>query len=299
MIIVVGSVACAGPAGTAGVQGPVGPIGPAGLPGDPGNPGNPGLPGDPGNPGLPGDPGNPGNPGLPGAQGPQGEAGKDGDRGPRGLTGAQGLQGSSGGSGEDISDHLETLRDTVVFIDAGSGKGSGVRISANEILTAQHVVGNSSGVNVSVKGEGLVFAVVTGYDTDRDIALLTFTNSDSEKFVELAPSSVSTSSGFRLPGALGSEVALLGYVSSISETTPIATFGRIAVRWNVVPGEILTMQIDASATNGMSGGGVFNNFGELIGITITNSDLYDGNVRAVDHTEITEILADLRAGTKE
>jgi serine protease Do len=195
---------------------------------------------------------------------------------------------------------LSSLRDAIVFIETGSSTGSGVRISANEILTAQHVVGTSSGVNVSVKGEGLVFATVTGYDQDRDIALLTFSNTDSENFVELPPSSVSTPSGIRFPATLGGEVALLGYVSSISETTPIVTFGRIGVRWNVVPGDISTIQIDASATNGMSGGGVFNNFGELIGITITKSpDSFDGNVRAIEYTEVQEILPGLRSGVKE
>jgi S1-C subfamily serine protease len=55
--------------------------------------------------------------------------------------------------------------------------------------------------------------------------------------------------------------------------------------------------VDAAATNGMSGGGVFNKFGEFLGTVVTASS-FDGNIRYVRFEEIKEVLAALRAGSK-
>jgi S1-C subfamily serine protease len=184
-----------------------------------------------------------------------------------------------------------------VFIDAGSAEGSGIRISPDEILTAQHVVANQTGVNVSVKGEGLVFARVVGYDTQRDVALLTFSNKGDSPVADLPKDSVvRNSGGFRALNGLGNKVMVIGYASSVSNTTPMATFGRIGVSWNVVPGDIRQGQIDAAVTNGMSGGGVFSTHGELLGMLLTRSPNFAGNVRYLQFEEINEVINDLRNG---
>lgn len=278
--------ACAGPSGPRGLDGPQGSEGPQGIPGEPGAAGNPGQPGNPGDPG---------EGGFPGPEGPQGE---QGSRGTRGLTGPTGPQGPPGDSSDDIANHLADLRDAIVFIESSFGNGSGVRISENEILTAQHVIGTDAAVNASVKGEGLVFATVKGYDIQRDIALLTFQNGGIGTTAEIPASDVSLTPVPRKLAGWGDEVAVIAYVPGISETAPIATFGRIGVLWSIVPGEISMIQIDAAATNGMSGGGVFNSYGELVGILVTASSTFDGNVRAVASSEIREIIGDLRSGVK-
>ena len=56
--------------------------------------------------------------------------------------------------------------------------------------------------------------------------------------------------------------------------------------------------MDAAATNGMSGGGVFNKYGEFLGVVVTSST-FDGNVRYVRFAEIKEVIDDLRAGRKQ
>ena len=164
-------------------------------------------------------------------------------------------------------------------------------------------MGTRTGVNASVKGEGLVFAEVTGYDTQRDVALLTFqSEGSSPKVAELLQDFIvetGTELGFRLVEKLGYEVTVIGYAPTISETTPIATFGRIGVIWNVVPGDIREGQIDAAATGGMSGGGVFNTYGELIGILLSTwSPGFEGNSRYLSYLEINEVIEDLRSGVK-
>ena len=56
--------------------------------------------------------------------------------------------------------------------------------------------------------------------------------------------------------------------------------------------------MDAAATNGMSGGGVFNKFGEYLGVLVSSSS-FDGNIRYVGFEEIKEVLDGLRAGSKQ
>ena len=97
---------------------------------------------------------------------------------------------------------------------------------------------------------------------------------------------------------IGYEVALIGFVPDISNVTPLATFGRIGALWNVTPGDYAVGQVDAAATNGMSGGGVFNKYGEFLGVLVSSSN-FDGNIRYVRFEEINEAMDDLRAGVNQ
>ena len=90
---------------------------------------------------------------------------------------------------------------------------------------------------------------------------------------------------------------MIGFVPDISITAPVVTFGRIGALWNIRPGNYAIGQVDAAATNGMSGGGVFNKFGEFLGIVVTSST-FDGNIRYVRFEEINEVIGALRAGSK-
>ena len=96
---------------------------------------------------------------------------------------------------------------------------------------------------------------------------------------------------------IGYEVAVIGFVPDISDITPIVTFGRIGGLWKVVPGNYAIGQIDAAATNGMSGGGVFNKYGEFLGILITSSN-FDGSLQYVRFEEIRAIINGLRSSSE-
>ena len=318
-------IACEGPPGPAGPQGDIGHQGPPGergsmgIQGVRGEPGVQGVPGQRGKEGIRGSSGVRGDQGAPGERGPQGEqgtrgelgqVGPQGERGPRGPQGRVGASGSSAnvdqlrtavnelkstvefyGALEDIADldfedWLWRERDAVVAIFTRGGSGSGVRISNTEILTAQHVIGTHHSANISVKGVGLVLGVIKGYDRARDIALITFEGGGGE-----------TAELTTIHPQIGSEVAALGYVRSISETTPVTTFGRIGVIWDIVPGNYAIGQMDAAATYGMSGGPVFNSNGTLVGIVQSGGD-FEGDYRFLLSAEIQEVIADLRAGIK-
>ena len=77
----------------------------------------------------------------------------------------------------------------------------------------------------------------------------------------------------------------------------MVNFGRIGAPWNIRPGSYAVGQVDAAATNGMSGGAVFNKFGGFLGVVATSSS-FDGNIRYVRFEEIKEVIEGLRAGEK-
>ena len=287
-----------GPQGEDGSRGPQGPQGEVGPRGFQGQTGPQGLQGPQGLRGFQGQTGPRGRTGPQGLQGPQGLRGFQGQTGPRGLTGPQGPSGPPGDSGSDFPDFMGANRDAVVaIIENGEVIGSGVRISDGEVLTAGHVVMGRDSVDLAVKGVGLEFGVVRGCDADRDIALVTIGGGGGVT-VPLSPTYRGVSENGDAYGkwAIGNEVALVGYAPTISDTTPIATFGRIGVVWNVVPGDYNTGQTDAAVTGGMSGGAVFNRWGDLIGIILSTDTSFAGNIRFRTVAEVDEVIGDLRSG---
>ena len=234
-----------------------------------------------------------------GPQGPQGEQGLTGETGPRGFPGFVGPRGPEGLPGEpppDFSEFIGDMRNAVTFIDMPFSQGSGVRISSTEIITAAHVIVGDSKVDVSIEGGTYQRGTVTGLDFGRDLALITLDNPSPGLTIDLPVSDQVFENLTQRPVAdIGFEVALIGFVPEISITTPVVTFGRIGAMWSINPGGYAVGQVDAAATNGMSGGGVFNKFGEYLGVLITSSS-FDGNIRYVRFEEVKKILEDLRAG---
>ena len=250
-------------------------------------------------------------------QGPTGEDGAQGERGSKGERGFQGLEGKTGPRGfpgyigprgpeglpgkppPDFEDFIGDMRDAVVFINILFSQGSGVRITPSEIITAEHVVSGADRVDISIEGGGYKSATVTGFDISRDLALLTLDDPTPGTHVELpVTNKVFENLSQRSVEDIGYEVAVIGFVPDISNVTPVITFGRIGGLWNVVPGNYAIGQVDAAATNGMSGGGVFNKYGDFIGMLITSSN-FDGNIRYVRFEEIREVLKELRNGKRQ
>ena len=197
----------------------------------------------------------------------------------------------------DFTHSLPQIMLTIVLVEVPpshspevTSRGSGVRISPNEILTARHVMGTQTTATVLVKGEGRVSARVVGYDTKRDVALLTFENKSNGPAVSVA--GLAEDNGY----SLGREVAIVAYAPTFSQVTPIATFGRIGAIWHKTPGGVRQGQVDAVATGGMSGGGVFTSRGEFLGMVV-GTNLF-GMVTFLTASEINEVIQELRAGVK-
>ena len=97
---------------------------------------------------------------------------------------------------------------------------------------------------------------------------------------------------------IGSPVAAIGYVKTISTTVPMTSFGHISTWWSVMPGSISTIGFDSAVTFGMSGGGLFDIDGKLVGIVIQKSTLIQSDNRAIRYNEIEEALPELRSGAQ-
>jgi S1-C subfamily serine protease len=305
LTVFVGLVACQGAVGPAGIQGNPGPQGGQGIAGPPGATGLTGPEGSTGPIGPQGESGSEGPQGETGSQGEPGPAGEKGAIGPKGQagdTGVAGVAGPIGLAGVDGGDYHELflpdsdIKDHVVWIDAGSATGSAVVIGAGELLTAEHVITGKSIVQASIPGVGLVNAVVKGWDKTRDLALLTFSSTGEESITVISEGSTWTGSEWTSNGLIGSPVIAIGYVTPVSNSVPMTSFGHISTWWNIVPGEVSTYGFNADVTNGMSGGGLFDMDGELIGTIIQKSTVIGSDNRAVRYDEIKEVLADLRAG---
>ena len=300
----------AGPAGALGLTGPegsTGPIGPQGESGPVGPQGEAGAIGETGPQGESGPVGPQGEAGAIGETGLQGEPGSAGEKGAIGLkgqAGEAGIAGPIGPAGINGGDYHElflddaNIKDHVVWIDAGNATGSAVVIGAGELLTAEHVITGKTLVQASIPGVGLVNAVVKGWDKTRDLALLTFLSTGGESIVEMSEGSTLNGSEKTSNGLIGSPIIAIGYVTPISKTVPMTSFGHISTWWNVVPGDVSTFGFNANVTNGMSGGGLFDIDGKLIGTITQKSTVIGSDNRAVRYDEIQEVLADLRAGVK-
>lgn len=193
-----------------------------------------------------GEPGQVGPQGDLGPQGAQGESGAVGERGPEGDSGSRGFPGFLGPRGPeglpgapppDFSDFIGGTRSAVTFLNLRFSQGSGVRISDREIITAEHVITGNTRIDISIDGGVYQRATVTGYDTARDLALLTLDNPSEGLTVQLPVSNqVFADLSQRPVEEIGYEVALIGFVPEISTTTPVVTFGRIGALWNITPG---------------------------------------------------------------
>ena len=233
------------------------------------------------------------------SQGDAGPRGPRGEEGPQGKRGEPGPSGLPGRPGTEFSRFLADKSDAVVAIlESTSIIGSGVRISNDEILTTYGNVyyGEESGIRLAVKGEGLAVGTLKGYDEERGIALVRFESEGGGVTVPLSPSLTGTD----LDGnsyeklSIGDEISLVGYIPALSETSPVATFGRISIVGNVVPGDYLTGHTYAPVGERMRGGAVFNRWGDLVGIILDDS--HNGSVVFLTTAEIGEAISELRAG---
>tara|TARA_Y100001936_G_scaffold222342_1_gene238167 strand:- start:724 stop:1782 length:1059 start_codon:yes stop_codon:yes gene_type:complete len=296
---IVGDAGPIGLTGPVGATGPQGPQGESGVDGEKGDLGPKGQKGDTGPQGPQGEPGVDGEKGEIGLTGPQGEPGVDGEKGEIGPQGEMGPVGPKGLSGSDFHQLFSggiDVKNHVVWIDAGLAKGSAVVIAAGELLTAEHVISGRSTVQASIPGVGTVTAVVQGWDKTRDLALLKYDSDGNESIVEISEGSTWNGDEWTSSGLIGSPVTAIGYVNQVSTNVPMTSFGHISTWWNIMPGEVSTYGFDADVTNGMSGGGLFDMDGGLIGIIIQKSTVIGSDHRAVRYDEIREVLDDLRLG---
>ncbi len=302
------AVEYAGKQGLPGEQGPPGPQGEQGVQGPPGAVGEPGPQGERGSAGPQGPRGQTGTQGRSGPVGSRGEEGAKGDTGEQGPQGVQGETGPPGPAGpigpqgpkgdpaptptptprppSTAAELVQRVEDSVVRITVGSGAGSGFIFDTDGttafVVTAHHVVEDESSIDVHTNDFGRYKATVLGYDSDKDVAVVSICC--SEDFVGASW----TSGG--LP-AVGTEVVFIGY-SRASSNKPTATVGNVTGTRYFLAEDVHVIWHDAPLNPGNSGGPIFAMDGTVLGINRGESKANPGIFGAMSDQSFSELVSD-------
>ncbi len=161
--------------------------------------------------------------------------------------------------------------------------GSGFLIDPKGyIITNAHVLKGSGAVVVNSKGQEFS-ATIAHIDTEKDLAILKINDTDFEPLKTL-PYSIRKGSS-----DLGEEIFTLGY----PRNDIVYGEGYLSARTGY-NSDSLTYQVQISANPGNSGGPVFNNNGEVIGILSTRQAQADGVAFAVKSKSIHTMVDELK-----
>jgi putative serine protease PepD len=195
----------------------------------------------------------------------------------------------------DISVLFETVRPSVVRIDAvtsnGRGTGTGFVISADgRIATNAHVVGDASTVEVEFADGTAATATVLGVARSEDLAVIRVERDD------LTPVEFGSSDDLRV----GERVVAIGNSLGF-EGSPTATEGIVSAldrSIRVDDGTRLTdlIQTDAAINPGNSGGPLFDLDGKVVGINSAGSPFAQNVGFAIAIDPAQPILDNLSTG---
>lgn len=189
-----------------------------------------------------------------------------------------------------------------------SGSGSGIIIGENNtellIVTNYHVVADSTELSVyfsfdeSEEEQNVVSAKIKGYDSQKDLAVISVKLSDipTETKEKISIATVGDSSQLKVGEQVVAIGNALGYGQSVTTGIVSALDREVSVSGN--NGEIITnklIQTDAAINPGNSGGALINMRGEVIGINSVKlaSQEVEGMGYAIPITAVEEIIGDL------
>ncbi len=162
---------------------------------------------------------------------------------------------------EITTETVSTSRFMQQFVSTGAG--SGVIISKDGyIVTNNHVVENAQTIKIRLSNEEEYAATLIGKDQKTDIAILKIEASDLQ------------------PAVLGQSSSMLVGQTAIAIGNPLGELGGTVTtgiisaldREITIDGEVMSLlQTDSAINPGNSGGGLFNLYGELIGIVNAKS----------------------------
>ena len=176
-----------------------------------------------------------------------------------------------------------------------SGAGSGVIISSDGyILTCAHVVDGASNITVTINDKDYT-ATLVGEDTTSDIAVIKIDANG------LTPATVGDSDSLKVGQNVMAVGNPLGELGGTVTGGMISALNRsVTIQGSSSVNTMSLIQMDASVSPGNSGGGLFNMYGEVIGITTakysgtTNSGAsIEGIGFAIPIDDVMGIISDL------
>ncbi|MCI8388074.1 MAG: trypsin-like serine protease [Clostridiales bacterium] len=172
-----------------------------------------------------------------------------------------------------------------------SGAGSGVIISADGlIITNNHVVSGANTIKVTLKDGTSYDAKLIGTDSDSDIAVIKI------EATNLPCALVGNSDSLKV----GQEVVAIGNpLGNLGGTVTNGIISALSREVNIEGTEMTLLQTNAAVNPGNSGGGLFNMYGELIGIvnakssTTSSGTAVEGIGFAIPVKKATEVATEL------
>ncbi len=193
------------------------------------------------------------------------------------------LSVSSSASGQNALNAQELFREVSASVVTVAGKnasgelmqGSGVVVAPHLIVSNCHVVGGSKQATVEHMGEA-VQATVISFDTEHDLCLI------SAPQIEARPINLGSSTKVSIGEPVFAVGAPQGLNNTISE-------GIVSGLRSIDSAKLI--QTTAAISHGSSGGGLFNQYGNLIGITT----LYLADSQQLNFAVPAEWVSDLVA----
>ena len=178
------------------------------------------------------------------------------------------------------ADVASWAEDSIVRVRAGNSGGSGFIFetegSTAFVVTNHHVIEDEDSYDVVVRNTDTYEAVLLGYNSDKDIAVLSICC--NSEFSPIPWKSGATAD-------LGDEVVAIGYPRG-SGTQITATTGTTQDNWL---GNALGLASHNAPLNpGNSGGPLFSMNGEVLGVNVAYSKLEEGIYYAVPYEAIRE-----------
>ncbi|OMF38709.1 hypothetical protein BK133_00420 [Paenibacillus sp. FSL H8-0548] len=154
---------------------------------------------------------------------------------------------------------------SIVLIMTNRAQGSGIVIGDNLILTNYHVIADAASATAhTISGNVLNIAGVVSFDEDADLAIIKTQTATNLPAIEL---------GYGFSSYKGSRVIAIGSPLGLQNTVSDGLISNITYE-----DSIRYIQTSAPIDHGSSGGALFNEYGDLVGITTlgypnTNADL--------------------------
>ncbi len=200
---------------------------------------------------------------------------------------AAGCSGSGGPSAEELAPSVGRVTGEACFRTV---EGGAVLVGEGLYITNAHVIaGVGAGLRVRVPGAGEEEATVVGFDPERDLALLTVP--------------VSTGTPFPFGSADTGDPGIIAAVTTDLEVELIEyeVLRRIVATGDDIYGEgdveRQAIEIAADVSSGVSGAGLINHDGELVGVVFAESKTRESTY-AVDTTEIRAFIAETDLATE-
>ncbi|MCD8188837.1 MAG: trypsin-like peptidase domain-containing protein [Clostridiales bacterium] len=202
-----------------------------------------------------------------------------------------------------ISEIYAAYNDVVVCItvetSSGEGAGTGFITDAENgyILTCYHVVEDATAISVTLTDSTSYEATYIGGDEDQDVAVIKIEPGEDETLtaVVLGDSSLL---------AVGDTVCTIGNaLGTLSNTLTSGSVSALDRAITMSDGTVMNLlQTDCTINSGNSGGPLFNQYGEVVGIVNAkySSSAYDTSTASIEGigfaipiNDVTDILSDL------